>query len=439
MSKNIISIILMISLAIMSVSFSSAQITLTGLNETYSLGDELKIGMSVTESSAIDGIIGITLKCDSYEAPFFMTSVKLNANEEKSFTIEPLKLTQQGLCNLRAELKKMNVIVDGTDSGQFEISNEIIITLQILKTRLNPGEKIVISGNAEKANKRPFNGAGTIKFNDRSYNLVVKGRFSYDVAIDSQIKSGKNILSIIINDEEGNSGIIDKDIYINAIPTKLSIDLDKETFNPNETISASIALYDQANDLMNDSISVTIYNPWGLDLKSEVLNGDEFDFELSNDAVPGNWWIYAYSNGIKERKFFYVEEVEKIDVEIVNQTLKVRNIGNVVYQKPIEIFFSSENRTKSQVIELELPVNKEEIFNLHAPDGDYDITVKGTDVDKSFNAILTGKAISVNSTNAFTNRTKEIIVIAFVLLVIVFAIFSRFKSGKKINVRLRDY
>jgi hypothetical protein len=423
---------------ILCISFSSAQLTLGIPNAGYSLGDELKISLDAVEQYGTEGIVSLILSCDSYEIPFFATSVKLNANELKTFNIEPLKLTSGGTCKIKAELRKVNELIDSSETSSFEISSDINITMQINKRYFLPGEKLEIIGSAKKANGMHFTGLGKINFDGTEHIININEKFSFGMALDPGIKSGAHSLMIIINDSYGNLGSMQDEIVVQVVPTSIDINLEKERFIPGDILLAKVMLYDQAKDEINDSISVTLYNPWGTGMQTKMVNEDDFNFEFKDDAMPGNWWVYAFSNGIKERKFFYVEEFERIDSSIANNTLKIKNTGNVAYQKPIEILFSSESRTDSQIINLNIPVGKEDSFKLNAPDGDYNITIKGNNIEKSFRAILTGKAVSVKSTG-IRDKLKEISVVAFILVLVALSVLARYKlKNKGVNVKIRS-
>jgi hypothetical protein len=436
MAKLLFSILLLI-LPVLCISLSSAQLTITTPNAKYSLGDELKVSLNANEPSGTEGIISLILSCDSYEAPFFATSVKLNANEPRSFTIEPLKLTTGGICTIKAELKKVNEMIDDSETSDFEISSDINLTIQINKKYFLPGEKLEILGSAQKANGLPFTGIGIINFDGVEHNVNTKGKFAFGITLDQGIQSGEHNILVLMNDSYGNLGSFQDNISVQVVPTSIDINLNEETFIPGDILSAKIGLYDQANDEINESISVTLYNPWGVDVQTEIIKEGDFNFEFSKDVMPGNWWVYAFSKGIKERKFFYVEEYEKIDADIINDTLKIKNEGNVAYQRPIQILFTSENNTETQVINLDIAVGKTDSFKLNAPDGDYNITIRGNRLEESFNAILTGKAISVKSPGIGGNL-REILVAAFILAILALSFLARYKiKNKGINVKLR--
>ena len=437
MAKKLFFILSALFLATMCLSFSFAQITVSSPEKIYSLGDEMKIQLSASETQDIEGIMSLTLKCDSYEVQFFTTSVKLNADEPKDFIVEPLRLEKEGNCKISAELKKINQTLDSMETSEFEIENAINITLELNKDHFSPSETLDIIGAVNKANGQQFSGVGIVGF-EKNYNLNIKnGKFSTSIAIDSQIKSGMHLIAISIKDDYGNNGVLEKEIYVQAIPTRIDIGLDKEKFFPGDNISASASLYDQAGDDMNGSVIATLYNPEGIDMATKSVSGDTLDYALSSNAPPGNWWIYTYSEGIKERKFFYVEKVEKIDVSMVNNTLRIKNSGNVEYKKSIEVKFFSDNQNVTKLLDLSIPLGKESTFSLNAPDGDYNITIKAGDSEESFYASLSGNAIAINNTG-IASMTKQIIVLAFIFLVILFAFVSRFKTkDNRVNVKIR--
>ena len=424
-------------LSIFLLSLVSAEITIENLNHAYSLGDELNIKLSALEKNNVEGTMNLILNCDSYQLPFFVTFVKLKAGETKVFTIEPLKVSQTGTCKLKAELKKVNETFDSIETSEFQISDAINVTMYVSREHYAPGETIEISGDAQKINGDQFNGLGTINL-DKDYSISVKGRFALGLKIDPQIKSGKHLIIATAKDDNGNIGKAEKEIYIDAIPTKIMIVLNKDKFMPNEDIYASIKLYDQAGDEMNESIMATLYDSWGSDILSKVTNG-QMRYTFKPDATPGNWWVYAYASGIKEREFFYIEKSEKINISLENDTLKIQNIGNVKYQKPVEIMLSSEGKNNTASIQLNIPINKAVLYKLDGPTGNYSISVKGTDLEESFSAILTGKAISISDINA-KDITKSLIVWIFIALIAGLSLLSRYKTNtKNIQVKVKHF
>jgi len=421
---------------LLSLSFSAAQITLSPPDSVYSLGDKLEINIKIVEQQAFDGIVSIALKCDSYETPFFVNSIIIGLNEQKSIDAE-MKLAEEGECSVQAELKESNKTIDSASTKSFMISKKINITSLLSKKYLSPGDSIEITGTAEKANNEPFNGIGTVTFDDIQENINIKEKFSYKKTLDEKTKSGSHIITLSLSDENGNSGTAEYEIVVQNVPAAINIELNKDTFLPGEELTANVALYGQSDEEINETVAVTLYNPWGLDIQTKVIPGGYFNYTFSHDDAPGNWWIYAFGSGIKERKFFFLKEIESADFEMKNSTLTAKNTGNIDYQKPIEVIFASESGEETRVIEVDIPVNKEESFTLSAPNGEYNITIKSKDTEKSFSAALTGNAISVKSTGIKENIPR-ILAFSFILAIIFLSVMARrrINSGKiSVNVR----
>jgi hypothetical protein len=397
----------------------------------------MKIKMTVSETQGAEGIVNAVLKCDSYNLSFFTTSIKLSPNEAKTFDIEPLKLSKAGQCSIKAEFKYADSLLDSAYTSEFTISNTVNITSEINKLHFMPGEKLTISGIVTKADGTDFNGLGEVDFDGKPVSINANNKFSYQRTLENNIKSGKHEIIISLNDSYGNFGQISQEIEVQSIPTSIEIKTNNDSFLPGDELRADINLYDQAGDKINESVAVTLYNPWGIDLKIESIFDDTiFEYNFSSDAEPENWWIYAFADGIKERKFLFVKETAKAEFNIENKTLTIKNIGNIVYQKPVEIIFTSESgESESQVIDTNIPIKKQDSFILSAPDGNYNITIKSNEIEESFSAVLTGKAISV-STTGFKGMYKEIAVILFVALIIFISIFSRYKIRSK-NIRVK--
>lgn len=426
---------------LMLLPLAAAEITLNSPNNVYSLGDEIAVKLSIAEEQAVDGLISVTLKCGSYDVPFFVNSITISPDEAKDIDIEPLKLAKTGECVISAELKKYNDTIDSASTAGFEISGKINISSQINKKYLSPGEKIEIIGTAEKANGVAFNGVGTASFDDKSSTLKIKERFSYELELDEKIKSGSHRIRLDLSDADGNSGSAEYEIIVQNVPTAIGIELNQEAFSPGDDLIAEIMIYGQASEELNDSIAATLYNPWGLNVKTKSTGNESFTYTFSNDAPPGNWWIYAFGDGIKERKFFFVEEKEKAEFEIANQTLTIRNTGNVKYQKPVQITLCQDENpenAESMMLEVNIPVDGSETFRLSAPNGNYNITLKTDESEESFPSFLTGKAIAVRTTS-LKGKIPQIIVFSFIMAVIALSVLARYKlKSKGVNVTLRN-
>jgi hypothetical protein len=180
----------------------------------------------------------------------------------------------------------MSEYIDSAETSVFVISDQINLTSSINKNYFLPGDKIEISGKAVNADGTLYNGPATVVIDTKEYSINIKGKFIFNTNLDTTIKSGEHIVSVNIYDSYGNQANEDKTINVQPVPTMIEILLNNESYLPGDTLSAEIQLYDQANDAMNESISVTLYNPWGVDALSKSVKGDIFNYNFPETSNP---------------------------------------------------------------------------------------------------------------------------------------------------------
>jgi len=270
----------------------------------------------------------------------------------------------------------------------------IDISLTLNKETFSPGDKLKISGLAKTEDGGFVNGVATIRI-ETMYGVEVRnGIFKFETILRDKIKSGEHEVSINIEDEEGNKGKISKKINVKAIPSKLEIYLNNNSFVPGSFLEASIILKDQNSEQIDSKSVLTLYDSRGAEIDKVTLNGEEFKYEFPNEAVPGEWWIYAFSENIKARRFFQVEETPQVDAFLEGNLLKIENIGNIPYKERILITFLGEDNPITEVKEIVLGIGREIELELTAPKGSYLVQLEAEDFQKDFLGVsLTGGVI----------------------------------------------
>jgi hypothetical protein len=424
---------------------SSAQIVLPQVNDVYSLGDHLDLNFEVLESENVMGQISINLDCGNGTIPLYLSQVSLKANEAKklSAAFEEYPLVKDGRCKIKAYLGGLGNFSDSAESKEFLVSKDLIISIKLNKERFRPEETLRIQGDVEKANgKRLDSGTVSITLNGASYSAIVKGgNFEFETTLGKTFPSGENEIMIEIKESSGNSGTVTKNISVEAIPSSIEIITDKSSFTPGESLKASAVLYDQGGKEMNSEISIILYDSWGLDIAKTLMNSsnESLKYTFDQKSPTGEWWLYAYSEGLKVRRFISVEPISKIDTNLNQSMLTVLNLGNIIFKKPLEIIFESGNETREEIKEVTLNVEGQEEYELTAPDGIYNITVKTENFEKVFNDVyLTGKAISIkDSENKTLDLARNIIALAAILSIIAGAVILKIKRNREKPISVR--
>jgi len=413
------------------IPFSSASIVLPPFNEGYNLGDELSAKTSIQEGSAFEGYFKLYLECDNYTNNFFSLPITLKSDAQKSIDVPPITLTKTGRCSVHALVENQNSEKVEEQTGSiFIISDFIDVSITSNKDTYKPGEKMIIEGTAVGYNKKEIDGEALISI-DNSYHVKIsRGKFSFNEELYKKTKSGNQTIEVMVDDGKGNFGEMKKKITVLAIPTSIEIFLNKTVFDPGEKIEARAALLDQAGDAIESEIIVTLYDSWGAEIKRESTDG-AFEYVGEKDDTPGNWWIYAYSNNLKTRKFIEINEVKSIDIKIDGSILNVTNTGNVGYNGPLSLKFNGEGEQESKTLNINLGVGKSQIFTLSG-NCNYSVKADSNVFNRELSAVLTGGSIGVDKNE---NPWRSIAAIAFIVLIIVAAGILEFRRERNIKIK----
>ena len=273
------------------------------------------------------------------------------------------------------------------------------------------------------------------------------GEFEYSFSTSPTIRSGQHDILIEVKDEFGNIGTDSEKIFIEAIPSSLDIHLEKNVYLPSETIRITPTLLDQAKDPISKKVEIKIYNPRG----KKVFNQDSetsktIDFSLDKESLPGQWIIKAKSEGINSETIFEIKIIEEIQITLNNNFLTIENIGNIRYEKPLDILITTEEeqrviKKRTNIdpgdffeIDLNKEIGEEGIHNIKIinPEQEFTITI---DQGRSFVqkviddlSSLTGQAVGKPGTAPSNTPTYTFLLL---ILVMILVLAYRFKLAKK--------
>jgi len=347
----------------------------------------------------------------------------------------------EGNCRITASLKNQNELLDSIESKNFLVSRYINVTATINKKSFVPGDTISINGKAIKINGKPVDeGTAFIKLGDEGYSEdIKKGAFDFETVLKKTFPSGRHNITIEVKDNDENTGTATAEIIMAAIPTSITISVNNETFAPGDTISSYAILYDQSGEKINAQVSVILYNSWGVDVATKMINnsGQTLEYTFDQKSAVGDWWVYAYSEGLRLRKYISVKKTDMIDADVSNNTLKITNTGNIVFENPVEIIFQSGNSTKTEIKEMNLGIENGKEYELTGADGIYNITIKSGNYEKSFsNVWLTGGVVGASESTK-GKAIQNIIAIIIILSVISGAIMLKLKKEKEKPITIR--
>jgi len=427
MKRGIISIALIIFLC----TFISAEIILTEqIKEGYNLGEVINIPVIIKTVSDLSGNLKINLLCDGKEKNLLTWGgIKLKAGEEKliPYSFELVKDTigeSKGMCTIKIILNE-----DYKLTEKFKISSLLNIQAPLVKNTFGPGDTIYLLGKVTKENKENANGFLMVDLiseeNITREGTIFQGEFELNLTLPLDIAAGEYPLNILAyeKDSEGiltNEGQKSYRIYVKQVPNNVELILDKKEFLPEEIIQLKSILYDQGGKSINSTAFITIKDSKDKIIEQQEIFTDElFEYEIPQGAEPSIWKIYVIIDNLNTEKTFEILSKESAEVNIINKTILIKNIGNTFYNETLLI--KIEN--KSLNLDVELDVGEVKKYIMNAPDGEYLVKI----ISREFGEItekvgLTGNAVGIKESSDSYSLTFFFWIggILFLFLVFVF-------------------
>ncbi len=434
-------IIFFLAFMFLLTQFTSAEIIINQQpKEIYSLGDIIPVPATVKSITDVSGIFQMNLICDGHEINFYKNGISLSSGEEKR--LEPsLVLTRNVIGELKGTCKIKSLLgEDFTLTNEFKISDLINIQATLEKPEFNPGEYLVIEGDALKENGGDVNGfieLSIIQGNNSILNqlgTINNGFFSINVTLPNEMGAGAYFLRLDAHEEDLGGEITNKgpttlNLMIKQVPTSLEVLLEDSNVEPGTDLRVKAILHDQTGEKIESTSFLTIKDTNDKILEQVERPTDEFlEFLVAYNEQPGEWTVFAVSNKLTGEASVEILEKEDVKIEIINKTITITNIGNVPYNKTVLVKIGNESLN----IDVFLKVDDDQKYTLSAPDGKYDVEVIAEEGSALENVALTGKSIDIKkASNRVVSLVKYPLVWIFIIAVMGFVIFLVFKKGYK--------
>lgn len=430
-------IFLILLLVILSISYASATISLSEINNFYNIGDRINLKVDISRADSFQGFLKVYFVCNNTESSIYYSSIMLEPNKQETSLIDFPVATTGNSCYFKAVLENSNnAVIEEMRTAAATLSNNIEISATLNKEEFLPEEEIKIEGQAVKKNGEVFDGNIKINFNNNEYQTETsKGKFSYKIKLEKNIKPGNYIIKIYA-DKNDNMGSISKNIKIKAVPTALLILTNGENFLPENLLLITPVLADQANGTMPAAISViftkepdgfilSIFSKKQKFIEALIESGNQTLYKFDKYAEPGKYIIKIETGEFKAEKTIRIEVVEKIESRHDNNLLYITNVGNVPFRKPVEVEFKIENHSEKRLLYPNLKVNETESYKLNAPKGTYEILVNTGAQKMNFSSVpLTGNFIMTLESDKAKQQTNIIYISLIVIsLLLVFILF----------------
>lgn len=408
--------------------------------EIYNLGDVISIPVTIVASRDTLGSLNINLICKDEEVDYKMGIPPLSFNEEYKIDIYvPLTKNEigelKGICKVRVYLGE-----DYAITNDFRISDLILLKTNLQVLEFDPGENLLIEGQATRENNKPVNGFIELSIAEGNTSIlshletISNGLFLINTSLPKNIKAGALLLKLNAyeTDPDGettNKGFSNQNIRINQVPTSLEIVFESERVEPGTNLRVKAVLHDQTGKKIPSTSTIIIKNENDKTMEQAEIATDEFfEFPVLYNEEPSRWKVIISSNELTSESFFTIPEKESINIEIINRTLIITNTGNVPYNKKVLVKIGEEILN----IDVYLEVDKSQKYIITAPDGKYNVEITAGDSVVSEEVALTGKTIDVKKApGTVGSLVKYPLVWIFMILLLGFVVFIVFKKGSK--------
>lgn len=424
-------------------SFLSATIVInTQIEDVYNLGDTISVPIKITTSTNLINVkASMKLICNGLETEVYSEYFTLESGEE--LTRKPsIPLIQELLGRSTATCKiKYSLGEEFELTEEFEISDKIDITTKIEKEEFSPGEIIIIQGDALKENGKPVQGFVEISAsiinsseNIATLDTVKNGYFYIEIPLKENTKAGEYTININVYEKDSqnemtNKGFISKKFRVIQIPTSLEIIFDEKEIEPGTNIKIKTVLHDQTGERIESLSIITIKNEKNEILEQSEKPTDEYlEYDIAYNEPKNEWTVVAISNKLTTETTFQIKEKKEVKIELLNSTLKITNIGNVLYNDSVLVKIGDEPR----YINTTLEIDETQEFKLTAPYGEYEIEImaNGQNQLTQSGVMLTGKAIDVKAASeGVVKIISHPIAWLFMTGIFGFIIFMFFKKG----------
>ncbi len=422
--SSVILLLIIISLT----SLISAELIISQPQSIYNFGDSFDISVKIVPQRDTRDFFTASLFCSEQEVELYKSPFKIITGEEKEVQISTVldkfvASNTGGKCYLKAKFGD-----ESSSSQTFELVRYVKVSANLGDFSYFPGKEINVNGEAKKTNSKSLNGFVELSIPQLEIILirpVTAGKFSFNFTTPYNTKSSTYSVEIKAYEKDSSGEIVNEgsttsSIKIRQVPKELGVALSSQTIMPNNQLLFTPVIYDQAGGKIDSEVSLVVYKPDNTVFKKNLVRSDiPNPIFIESNYTPGTWRIEASSSGLQKTKEFVVEEYRNLSFSLENNTLTVKNLGNVPFKGPIEVSIGRINEIK----DIALGVGSSKKFRLLAPDGDYNIKIgDGSaqyDLGSSF---LTGKAISVDDSFGNSASSNILIIIWLVVIIIIAAI-----------------
>ena len=422
-------------LLLVTLSTVNAEISISQPKTVYNLGETLSV--DITLDSLKQSYLDINLNCDSVSENLYHNVPDTTKISIKRQLIPAYIQNSLGQCYIEAVYDS-----ESQQSQGFEITSDIIVNLEANNMSYYAGDSLNIKGSAVKQGSDIVNAFVEVTIGDSlsSSSIVTNGKFNVNFSLPINLRANNYIVNVKVYDKSGedilNSGQATDSLMVKQKPAKIDVALDKQTINPGEDLQLIPFLYDYAGDNYDSKVLMKVEDPMQKSLfEGYVTANSNVTIKTQTNSTPGLNNIIIQKDEIVTEKQFSINSVKNISVQISKQIMLITNIGNIPYKGIIEIGIGNESVLK----DINLAVNENKSFEISAPDGVYNITIKDdANVYSQSSLSLTGNVISINEvgdkiTSVFVHYPIVWLFVVVIVVLFIWVSYKKYEDYKKFN------
>ncbi len=356
--------------------------------ELAQLGDSITLEGTITklDGKPVDGLAKVFFR---QEKNIIVQDTVAISRGKFSYTYET-ENNPAGDYKVEIEVTDINNNKQAVEFENVRILGNIGLNIILNDQEFLPGDKVKIEGTARTGESRITKGKAYITLDEqREETTILLGILRHTITLPPTIKTGEHTLIIDVEDDYGNTETQQYTITTIAVPTRLELALNQESFMPEQQITIKPTLYDQGDDIIATGIDLKVYDAEkDLVFADTVQSTEQTAFTFPRAAAPGEWRIKATALEIKSLVMFDVGEFKALDVSQESSTITFENTGNIPFKEKLTITMTDKNdpaRVITKEKKVSLGVGKNKIYDLAylAGQGAYTVQIG----DKAFDTV----------------------------------------------------
>ena len=380
-----------------------AEITIKTSQSIYNLGNGIGASASVLRGNSFEGLFKLAIECGDYKLDYFLIPISLEPDFVTAINIPDITASKLmiGKCNLVGAITSDSQTVDQSNSNEFKVTDKLSILPVQSKITAFPSDSIQMTGIVNEAfGNNVLKATTVITLGNMSTTIdTIDGKFNATIKIPKNIKSGLHSIEINAADAKNNLGSAFVELYITPVPNYLKIELSESSIMPGTKVSITSTIFDQADDIINDSLSLELTSPKNNKIFTKTLQSSEnIEYEFSQYAEPGIYELVASYRNLAAQTSLNVTKIREIRIKYYNESVSVENIGNVVFEDELTFVLEGVSKKYPLTRKVKIEPGKTLILDLskEVPYGVYDILVpikEGIDVitdniNKTFGSLI---------------------------------------------------